>query len=250
MQGGRGGIAGHCGLFRLAQLAGVVPLPDGAPVVVGQAVGGRAGPPPRPGSGPQGCRRRATGRPRRLRSRRVARAVDVPPADPAPGARGIGGRAVVPAAAAAAAAVPHRHFAHALVHLAVVARASMFWRIMSACQASLSMAASMAAAAAALVTGSPEVPTDKGRHPKTAVGVAPDVPKPPDHFWGHPCSPHRPGARRVDCGPAAVACHVVHYDVPARNDDFLDVGHLPLGERVPLGQAGAVAGGGARRGGL
>ena len=118
----------------------------------------------------------------------------------------------------------------------------MFWRIMSACQASSSLAASMAAAAAALVTGSPEVPTDKGKHPKAAAGVAPDVPEHHDHFWGQPCPPHRPGARRVDRGPAVVACHVVHYGVPARNDDLLDVGHLPLGERVPLGQAGAVAG--------
>ena len=86
-----------------------------------------------------------------------------------------------------------------------------------------------------------EVPADKGEHLKAAVGVAPDVPKPPDHFWGHACPPHRPGARRVDRGPAVVAHHVVHYDVPARNDDLFNVGHLLLDERVTLGQAGTVA---------
>ena len=73
----------------------------------------------------------------------------------------------------------------------------MFWRTMSACRARLSLAASMAAAAAvALVTGSPEAPTDKGKHPKAAGGVAPDVPEHRDYFWGQPCPLTVPGAAR------------------------------------------------------
>ena len=89
-------------------------------------------------------------------------------------------------------------------------------------------------AVAALATGSPEVPADKGERSKATVGVAPDVPKHPDHLRTSMFPlPSRRAARRPRPRSRCTSCRALRH--PARNDDLFDVGHLLLGERARAG---------------
>ena len=240
VQARRGGVARHRGRLGLAQLVGVVVLPDGAPVVVGQAVGRGArvhpvrkvlqhdlDPPGRVG-------------PHVDVAAAVVGGVDVPAAHPAPAPAGRLGRRAV-ALAALAASVVDGHLAHALVDLAVVAQRVhlLAYRVGRLGQQVVGRLHRADASRPARLDPE-DMRRDLGDRRGAAVGPDMDVPESGEHPRGKPRVPYRPPARCADLGAAAVAAHVVEDDVLARDDDPLELGDLLCG-RAGLGQVSAAA---------